>query len=335
MSIGELIMNTMVSINCIAYNQERYISDAIEGFLRQQTDFGYEILIHDDASTDRTAGIIEDYTRRYPDLIKPLYQTENQYSKGIKVGTAFNLPRAKGKYVAFCEGDDYWTDPEKLQKQVDYMESHPECSMCCHAVKLVNRGGRSVGRLIRPYHQSCLVPIEDLIMGGGTFISINSILYRRELMASPPDFYLQAPVGDIPMLLYLSTCGTVYYFDEVMSAYRTGVSGSWTDRINRSKAKEIDTRIRLIEMTDSFNRFTDYIYADIITRRQYENELLLLIARGEVTALKEERFRHIGDQMGIYAVVLIYLNKYFPHLYRKLKPLKRYLSKKLSALDRS
>ena len=146
-------MNTMVSINCIAYNQERYISDAIEGFLRQQTDFGYEILIHDDASTDRTAGIIEDYTRRYPDLIKPLYQTENQYSKGIKVGTAFNLPRAKGKYVAFCEGDDYWTDPEKLQKQVDYMESHPECSMCCHAVKLVK--GRKVGG---PLNKQALPP---------------------------------------------------------------------------------------------------------------------------------------------------------------------------------
>lgn len=334
-SIGELIMNTMVSINCIAYNQERYISDAIEGFLRQQTDFEYEILIHDDASSDRTAGIIEDYALRYPEVIKPLYQTENQYSKGIKVGTAFNLPRAEGKYVAFCEGDDYWTDPEKLQKQVDYMESHPDCSMCCHAVKPVNREGRPVGRLIRPYHQNCLVSIEDLIMGGGTFISLNSILYRRELMKSPPEFYLQAPVGDIPMLLYLSTRGTVYYFDEVMSAYRTGVAGSWIDRVNRSKAKEIDIRTRLIEMTDSFNRFTDYQYADSVARRQYENELLLLIARGEVAALKEERFRKYRDNQGLYLVALIYLNKYFPYLYRKLKPLKKCISAKLSASDRS
>ncbi|NLN88323.1 MAG: hypothetical protein GX133_12155, partial [Syntrophomonadaceae bacterium] len=124
-------------------------------------------------------------------------------------------------------------------------------------------------------------------------------------------------------------------FAEVMAAYRTGVAGSWIDRVNRSKAKQMDIRTRLIEVTDCFNRFTDYQYADSVARRQYENELLLLIARGEVAALKEERFRKYRDNQGLYLVALIYLNKYFPYLYRKLKPLKKCISAKLSASDRS
>ena len=104
----------LVSICCITYNHEDYIADAIEGFLMQKTDFKYEVLIHDDASTDRTAEIIRKYERKFPNLIKPIYQTENQHSKGIKVGK-YNIERALGKYIALCEGDDYWVDPCKLQ----------------------------------------------------------------------------------------------------------------------------------------------------------------------------------------------------------------------------
>ena len=112
----------LVSICCITYNHEKYIRDAIEGFLMQKTDFPFEVLIHDDASTDGTADIIREYETKYPDIIKPIYQTENQYSKGIKISATYNYPRAKGKYIALCEGDDYWIDPYKLQKQVDFLE---------------------------------------------------------------------------------------------------------------------------------------------------------------------------------------------------------------------
>ena len=96
----------MVSISCTTYNHEDYIADALESFLMQKIKFKYEILIHDDASTDRTAEIIKDYEKKYPEIIKPIYQTYNQYSKGIKVGK-FNRERAKGKYIAICEGDDF------------------------------------------------------------------------------------------------------------------------------------------------------------------------------------------------------------------------------------
>ena len=120
----------LVSICCITYNHEPYIRDCLDGFVMQRTNFPFEVLIHDDASTDRTADIIREYEAKYPDIVKPIYQTENQFSKGVSLSMTLNYPRARGKYIAKCEGDDYWVDPLKLQKQFDFLESHPDYSMC-------------------------------------------------------------------------------------------------------------------------------------------------------------------------------------------------------------
>ena len=126
----------MVSICCITFNHRHYIGRAIEGFLKQETDFQYEVIIHDDASTDGTSEIVSQYSERFSDKIFPIIQSENQYSKGIRIGAKYNYPRVRGKYVALCEGDDYWTDPKKLQWQVDYLERNPAIAMCTHEVLL-------------------------------------------------------------------------------------------------------------------------------------------------------------------------------------------------------
>ena len=126
--------NPLVSICCITYNHAPFIRQCLDGFLMQKG-VNYEILIHDDCSTDGTTEIIKEYAAKYPDLISPLYETENQYSKGVWVD-GFNYRRARGKYIAYCEGDDYWTDPLKLQKQVDFMEANPEYSVCFHGVEV-------------------------------------------------------------------------------------------------------------------------------------------------------------------------------------------------------
>jgi glycosyltransferase involved in cell wall biosynthesis len=119
-----------VSICCLAYNHEPYIRQCLDGFVMQKCNFTYEVLIHDDASKDNTVSIIREYEVKYPDIIKPIYQTVNQHSKGVKPTFAFNFPRAQGKYIAICEGDDYWTDPYKLQKQVDFLDANPKFSIC-------------------------------------------------------------------------------------------------------------------------------------------------------------------------------------------------------------
>lgn len=134
----------IVSICCMAYNHAPFIRKCLDGFLMQEPPTGvstdehwYEILIHDDCSTDGTDDIIREYTEKFPNKIFPLYETENQYRKG-KVIDAYNYDRAKGRYIAVCEGDDYWTDPYKLQKQVDWMDAHPDYSVCFHRVKHYN-----------------------------------------------------------------------------------------------------------------------------------------------------------------------------------------------------
>ena len=114
----------LVSVCCIVYNHEKYLHDCLDGILMQKTSFDYEIIIHDDASTDSSADIIRDYYAKYPSIIKPFFQSENQFSQGVPICATFLYPRAKGKYIAICEGDDYWIDPNKLQKQVDFLELH-------------------------------------------------------------------------------------------------------------------------------------------------------------------------------------------------------------------
>lgn len=134
----------LVSICCITYNHEPYIRECLDGFLMQKTDFDFEILIHDDASTDKTADIIREYELKYPEIINPIYQTENQYSKGVRPINKFNFERAQGKYIAMCEGDDYWTDPLKLQKQVDFLDEHPEYVLSCHNYKTLDFDGKTL-----------------------------------------------------------------------------------------------------------------------------------------------------------------------------------------------
>jgi glycosyltransferase involved in cell wall biosynthesis len=119
----------LVSICTITYNHAPFIRQCLDGFLMQKTNFPFEVLIHDDASTDGTEEIIREYEAKYPELIKPLYEKENQYLKGRRGSKIFNFPRARGKYIALCEGDDYWTDPLKLQKQVEFLEANPDYGM--------------------------------------------------------------------------------------------------------------------------------------------------------------------------------------------------------------
>ena len=131
----------LVSICCTAYNHELYITEAIESFLMQETDFPFEVLVHDDCSTDDTANIIREYEKKYPNIIKPIYQKENQYSKGVKI-TPIVIKKSVGKYIALCEGDDYWTDLFKLQKQVDFLEENDDYVITYASVEAFNENGK-------------------------------------------------------------------------------------------------------------------------------------------------------------------------------------------------
>ena len=169
----------VVSVYCLAYNHEQYIRDALEGFVRQKTNFRYEVLVHDDASTDNTSAIIREYAQKYPDIIKPIFQTENQYSKGVKILPEIIHPKSSGIYIAFCEGDDYWCDENKLQRQVDFLETHQEgYSACVHNTKVLDcRNGETY--LKNRSRKDRDLTFRQVVKYGSSEFQASSLMLRR------------------------------------------------------------------------------------------------------------------------------------------------------------
>jgi len=262
-------MSILVSINCITYNHEEYIADAIESFLMQKTDFDFEIIIGEDCSLDGTRKIIEGYVIKYPSKIKLITSEKN-------VGADENDRRvhanSNGKYIAVCEGDDYWTDPFKLQKQVTYMENNPNCTMCFHSAEIVRANKRKTGRIMRPYNKSTVCPTEDIIIGGGSFCPTQSLMYLKRLMDNPPEFLMKAPTGDYPLQMLVASSGYAYYIDEVMSSYRIGVKGSWTET-TKTREKTLVHCEEVIAMLDDFNEYSKYKFSYAITKTKSQVNL--------------------------------------------------------------
>lgn len=206
----------LVSISCITYNHENYIRDAIEGFLMQKTTFPIEILIHDDSSTDRTADIIREYEKKYPQLIKPIYQLENQYSKGIRPINKFNFNRAYGKYLAMCEGDDYWNDPLKLQKQFDFLEANPEYGMI-HS-NFSTSDGKRISINSYPKNDQYLTGF----LSGKISIGTLTVLFRKDLYESLPKYYQEKKfkMGDLPLWIEFANVSKIKYLPDKMAMYR-------------------------------------------------------------------------------------------------------------------
>ena len=220
---------TLVSVCCIVYNHEAYIKDAIEGFLMQKTTFPFEIIIHDDASTDRTANIVREYEKKYPSIISPIYQKENQYSQGVKC-SSIAWSRAKGEYVAFCEGDDYWTDPLKLQIQMEELYKHQKCDMSFHPA-FVKINCKTVGVMSKHCNQSRIFDLNFIISSDGGVCPTNSLLIKKNALKEIPEwFYKDAPVGDYFIQAFGAKRGGALYINRVMSTYRSQVPGSWSER---------------------------------------------------------------------------------------------------------
>lgn len=245
----------LVSINCVTYNHVHFIREALEGFVMQQTTFPFEILVHDDASTDGTAEIIREYEKRYPHLVLPIYQHENQYSKGVPITAHIQFPRARGKYIASCEGDDYWTDPYKLQKQVDFMEAHPECSMCFHDVMVQPEDRQSESHRFCSPDQKEISTLEDLLIMN--FIPTVSVMFRLGVFQGLPEWYFERPM-DWPFFVLFAQRGNIGYINEVMAVYRLHGGGVWWWQNPLAKIKVT------FPMYAHFYRHLGKAYADVI-----------------------------------------------------------------------
>lgn len=309
----------LVSISCATYNHESYIRQCLEGFVMQKTNFEFEILIHDDASTDGTTTIIREYVDKYPNLIKPIFQTENQYSKGVPISQTYNWPRARGKYIALCEGDDYWTDPYKLQKQVDFLEANPEYGMVYGKVRLFNQekgefGHRILGEEIKDY--------SDLIIKNK--IQTLSVMFRKHLQQRYVDEVGVGKkwlMGDAPLWLFFVFESKIKFLDEIFGVYRflqnsaTGrddfnkrerfiVSGYdmrmfFADKYNLSE----EIRLKIREVTYRHLFANAKVFDDVNKMEEYFNLL-------ETPTFEEKKFLFLYKH---------HLLVYFYNLYRKIR----------------
>lgn len=207
----------VVSISCLTFNHAPYIRQCLDGFLMQKTNFKFEVLIHDDASTDGTEEIIREYEAKYPDIIKPLYEKENQWNKGRRGSKTFNYPRAKGKYIALCEGDDYWTDPLKLQKQVDFLENNEEYSMCFHNALKLDCQLDIASKFNNTSKPFITYSSKDVIIKSW-FYPTASIFFRN--CKEITEFHIDNANGDIVIVFAASLIGKLFYDSKIMSVYR-------------------------------------------------------------------------------------------------------------------
>jgi len=262
-------MEPLVSICCTAYNQEKYIAQTLESFLAQRCDFAYEILVHDDASTDRTPEIIREYAQKHPDVIRPMLQTENQYCKGISIDGTFNFPRARGKYIALCEGDDFWCDPEKLKKQIDHMESDPACTFSFTNGYVHDESGQRPDRPFLPYYEN----EKELFSHGSrvftlaqiaqvNFIPTASFVFRTDALRSLPDCFREkkCPHSDLRMRLFLTAAGHAWYENIHGCVYRENVSGSAMQIWKKEKRDQLYLRcesvVDMVGDVDEYSRHT-------------------------------------------------------------------------------
>lgn len=311
----------MVSISCVAYNHGPYIAQSLDSYLMQKTNFNFEILVYDDVSTDNTREIIRAYAEKYPDIIKPYFPEENQYSQGkYNVEGFFNYPRAKGKYTAMCDGDDYWTDEHKLQMQVDYMEAHPECAMCLHSAQIETQEKAVQLLEIRPYKKSRIIPTEQVIDKMFNYPTA-SLLFRTEYTRDLQDYYYSSPVGDIPIQLHMAAKGTVYYMDRKMSVYRQGVTTSWSALMKEGNYKQnlIEHHNAMKVMYRAFSKETKGRYDASIERACRRMDFLTLLNVKEYDKALLPGYRSFFRELPLRTRLLIHFEVAAPGLFKAVR----------------
>ncbi|MDC3237188.1 glycosyltransferase [bacterium] len=274
----------VVSVLAIAYNHEPWVAKSLESLISQRTDFPIEILVHDDASTDRTCDIIREYERKYPGLLKGVYQSENQYSKG-EYPSGILLGRARGKYIAICECDDYWKDPLKLQKQVELLESHPECSMAAAKTDVYQwENGRFNYKKSFEGVGKDLLYFEDIY--GGCYLHTSTFLIPKKNFEFYAEYREKGFYGDTALRFIMLTLGPIAFLQKTVSVYQITGKGIWTS---------LDSYSMAASHIELFKKF--YYHFDSNHKKYWARNLMLNYLRIITIDLKERRFSSIPGNL--------------------------------------
>lgn len=284
-----MLGSPLVSICCLTFNHESYIRKCLDSFMTQKCDFDFEILIHDDASTDGTAKIIREYEKKYVDVIKPFYQTENQYSKGLRsLGVRYNFPRAKGRYIAICEGDDFWIDPYKLQKQVDFLENNSDYILCFTDRNiLINEEVQITPYLYNTYSfDQTEIPY--------IHIPTLTVLFRNIKTKIP--IKMLNNLIDTSLFLFLSQFGKFYYLRDKTAVYRVhdkGIYSGSSDFINFSRSASA--------------RLSAWIYLKNIDKLALADNLIFCYRLKKDSAIKDKKYLAALSSTMIESFFILYL----------------------------
>jgi len=314
-----------VSILITTFNQEKVIEQAIDSVLMQETNFPYEIVLGEDASTDRTREIVTESRNQDRDKIRLLLRNADEANRdrrlglGGKINYLTALRACRGEYIAILDGDDYFTSPHKLQRQADFLDTHPECVICFHNVLAVYEDGSKAPAKLCPPDQKPISDIEQLLWGN--FIPTCSIMQRREPIVEIADWFLTARLGDWPLNILKAQYGKIGYIDEVMAAYRVHVAGVWS---LRRRSHQLRTSIKVL---DNIDRDFGFKYRDSIrgakTRFLFElAELYLQQGRRRAALIAAKRGLRLsrGRHKGILS---LWLRLETPGLYRGFTTVKK------------
>ncbi len=336
--------NPIVVIHCQTFNQEPYIRQCLDGFVMQKTDFPFAAIIIDDASTDNEPKVLWDFINSELDATNNQREETNDYIKVVAHHKTncnctfvilflkynhYSMKKTKrqyikewddsAKYIAICEGDDYWTDSQKLQKQVEFLDNHPNYTMCYHAVNY-EKDRVITGNDIKNEKERDITPAQ-MIEGGGGFCATCSLVYRSQYINDMPNFRQKAHIGDWPAQILYSIRGNVRYFPDIMGVYRKNVPGSWTSRVWK---KDLSIPYsNNIEWLSILNQETNRQYEESILK-QVSKYLLYLLNNGKITPLEyAERFHQFSTKSILKVCGLkILLMSRFQQLYSVLKKYK-------------
>jgi glycosyltransferase involved in cell wall biosynthesis len=235
-----------LSVAMITYNQERFIRQAIESVLAQKVNFDYEIVVGEDCSTDLTRSVLVDFHRRYPNRFVPLLRERNLGGPDNFIGT---LAACRGQYLAILEGDDYWISSDKLQRQVDFLDAHPDRAICCHRVQFLSETS-SGEPYIFPSRVAGPYTIEDLLKGN--FVMTCSTVLRRDLMGPLPDWFSKSKLGDWPLFALVARHGKIELMDDIMAVYRMHSGSTWS---SMSSLARFELSTQMLKTIDEYLGF--------------------------------------------------------------------------------
>jgi len=311
-------MEPLVTVILPTHNHAPFIAQAIESILAQQTDFAFDILLHDDASTDGTTDVVKAYALRFPEKIRLIAQKVNRYQTDKKIQSHILFPQITAKYTAICDGDDFWTDPEKLQTQVAYLEAHPDCTLCICGADKIDVQGRTIG-VAASYETDRVVDLNDMIRAGGEFCSSNTIVAPTVLLNTQPAFCELTEVEDIPVHMWCAVKGYAYYFAKHMAAYRYAVPGSWSARQKAaSQAAQILHNEGVIGLLQGFDAYTEGRYRSSYEYAIRHMEFKILCLRHDLKAAKRPPYRAFYQCLSGKRKLRLRLEKYFPKLAGRL-----------------